>query len=88
MSLSTCEHCGGHIPLGPTASNRCEKCGRGVFESMDGTITCAWTAEGEDGIWSTVCGNAFLFEAYGPHENGFKFCPYCGKPIEAVHAPD
>ena len=38
MSLSTCEHCGGHIPLGPTASNRCEKCGRGVFESMDGTI--------------------------------------------------
>jgi hypothetical protein len=31
MSLSTCEHCGGHIPLGPDATNRCEKCGRGVF---------------------------------------------------------
>lgn len=32
MSLSTCE-CGGHIPLGPYATNRCEKCGASVFES-------------------------------------------------------
>ena len=31
MSLSTCEHCGGHIPLGPDASNRCEKCGMSVW---------------------------------------------------------
>lgn len=31
MSLSTCEKCGGHIPLGPDASNRCEKCGEHVF---------------------------------------------------------
>lgn len=31
MSLSTCEICGGHIPLGPDASNRCEICGAGVF---------------------------------------------------------
>lgn len=27
MSLSTCDNCGGHIPLGPKATNRCEKCG-------------------------------------------------------------
>ena len=33
MSLSTCESCGGHIPLGPTASNRCESCGEHVFGS-------------------------------------------------------
>lgn len=31
MSLSTCENCGGHIPLGPRASNVCETCGAGVF---------------------------------------------------------
>ena len=31
MSLSTCLHCGGHIPLGPTATNRCEKCGKHVM---------------------------------------------------------
>lgn len=33
MSLSTCEHCGGHIPLGPDASNCCEKCGKYIFSS-------------------------------------------------------
>ena len=30
MGLSDCE-CGGFIALGPTASNRCDKCGKGVF---------------------------------------------------------
>lgn len=33
MSLSTCEKCGGHIPLGPNATNRCESCGLGVFDA-------------------------------------------------------
>ena len=28
MSLSDCLHCGGFIPLGPDATNCCEKCGR------------------------------------------------------------
>jgi hypothetical protein len=31
MSLSTCEKCGGHIPLGLDASNICINCGSGVF---------------------------------------------------------
>lgn len=31
MSLSTCNHCGGHIPLGPDASNVCDDCGAHVF---------------------------------------------------------
>ncbi len=38
MSLSVCQTCGGHIPLGPDASNRCEKCGAGwdggIFKPM------------------------------------------------------
>jgi hypothetical protein len=33
MSLSTCLVCGGHIPLGPEATNRCEDCGAGVFSN-------------------------------------------------------
>lgn len=32
MSLSTCDYCGGHIPLGPDAPNLCNGCGRHVFE--------------------------------------------------------
>ena len=31
MSLSVCGYCGGHIPLGPDASNRCDKCGRNLY---------------------------------------------------------
>ena len=31
MSLSTCDYCGGHIPLGPCASNRCQECGRSLY---------------------------------------------------------
>jgi hypothetical protein len=34
MSLSTCEVCGGHIPLGPDASNCCEQCGAFVFPGI------------------------------------------------------
>ena len=33
MGLSDCE-CGGFIALGPTASNRCDKCGKGVFSPL------------------------------------------------------
>jgi len=31
MSLSICNKCGGHIPLGADASNQCEICGAGIF---------------------------------------------------------
>ena len=48
---------------------------------------CKWSVD-DDGIWNTDCGNAFFFDSDGPHENGFKFCPYCGKGMDAVHAPD
>ena len=44
MSLSTCEHCGGHIPLGPDAPNRCEVCGRGIFGA-------SYTLTPEDKEW-------------------------------------
>lgn len=43
MSLSECLNCGGHIPLGPNASNRCEKCGRHFW---DGTPAPAQVAPG------------------------------------------
>lgn len=31
MSLSECQWCGGHIPLGPRASNCCVDCGKHVM---------------------------------------------------------
>lgn len=39
MSLSECQACGGHIPLGPHASNRCESCGLSVMEPARPTGT-------------------------------------------------
>ena len=47
--------------------------------------TCLWVPD-KDGIWTSECNHKFFFDTDGPHENGFKFCPYCGKPLEAVHA--
>ena len=31
MNLSICTFCGGHIPLGPDASNLCDGCGRSLY---------------------------------------------------------
>jgi hypothetical protein len=39
---------------------------------------CVWE-EDEGGNWWTSCGNAFIFEDEGPVENGFRYCPYCGR---------
>lgn len=33
MGISDCP-CGGFIPLGPDATNRCDVCGRGPFEQV------------------------------------------------------
>ena len=43
---------------------------------------CAWGKD-EDGIYQTDCGECFVFNDDGPKENGFKFCPYCGKTLKS-----
>jgi len=49
--------------------------------------TCPWRIPDDpwsqdNGQWETGCGNVFEFFVDGPKENGFRFCPYCKKPIE------
>jgi hypothetical protein len=47
--------------------------------------TCLWFQEEEDGAcWQGTCDNnrSFVFNYGGPQDNGFRFCPYCGMPIE------
>jgi hypothetical protein len=84
MSLSECQKCGGHIPLGPDASNICEDCGSGVFDTNE-PAKCTWT-EDDDGNWETSCQNMYIFIEDGPKENQHKYCPYCGRWIIAVYA--
>jgi len=39
-----------------------------------------------EGIWETDCGNAHEFFADGPEQNGYKFCPYCGRRIVVIES--
>ena len=42
---------------------------------------CTWI-ENEDGVYETNCGNLFAFNDGTPSENGFAFCPYCGRELK------
>jgi len=43
---------------------------------------CDW--EEDDESYSTDCGQWFYFEYDGPEENGFKYCPYCGRELKEI----
>lgn len=42
---------------------------------------CPWIL-GIDGFYETGCESSFIFEAGMIKDNGFVFCPYCGKEIK------
>lgn len=46
---------------------------------------CEWEPDDADDpenyLFITSCGKYAEFESGGPIENGLKFCPYCGLPI-------
>jgi hypothetical protein len=44
--------------------------------------SCAWR-EDDLGNWGTSCGGLYVLLVDGPEENGYRFCPGCGKPITA-----
>lgn len=49
---------------------------------------CFWQFEDDDGSYSTSCNHMFIFNDEGPNENGFRFCPYCGKSLlDSTNAP-
>lgn len=51
---------------------------------------CLWRYDGlfEDDYYHASCDRhhqkLFCFNEGGPIENGFTFCPYCGRPIRLV----
>lgn len=49
MSLSVCAACGGHVWLGPTETNRCEKCGLHVMDPVPKDPRDEWYP-GADGV--------------------------------------
>jgi len=48
---------------------------------------CQWNRKVEDersDVYTTSCDHEFMFYDGTFEENGYKFCPYCGKEIELV----
>lgn len=47
--------------------------------------SCTWTIDadsfGECEAWRTDCDNRFVLIDGTPSENGFRFCPYCGRAL-------
>lgn len=47
--------------------------------------TCVWYTDDSDGdVWETNCGQTFQFNDGGQKENRFRFCYFCGKPLEEL----
>ena len=49
-------------------------------QARETPLTCTWI-ENEDGVYETNCDNMFVFNDGGPVENGFRYCPYCGREL-------
>jgi len=50
---------------------------------MTAPNVCVWEEDGTDYEgWDTSCGNKFYIVDGCPSDNDFKFCCYCGKPLE------
>ena len=48
------------------------------------TETCTWAYDDIDGNHDTECGRSHYFPDGTIEENGYKFCPFCGKEMEEV----
>lgn len=52
-------------------------------------VACKWTQDTDDeypGDYGTACGQLFSITEGTPEDNHFRFCCYCGKPIQQVLA--
>jgi len=58
-----------------------------VFDSTEGQwSTCEWEYDDEQCRWGTECErrDAVFHLVDSPIECGFKFCPFCGKPVREM----
>ena len=44
---------------------------------------CTWRLNG-DGAYDSSCQAEYVFIDAGPCDNGFNYCPFCGKHIKDV----
>lgn len=46
--------------------------------------TCEWDWNESEEFWQAECGGVCVHFDCAPSEWGFRFCPYCGKPISEI----
>lgn len=42
---------------------------------------CTWKYNEDEYYYETSCERVLMFAADGPTENGYLYCPFCGKKI-------
>lgn len=47
-------------------------------------LECKWKLEEEGNLYVTECENRHIAFDGTPEENGYRYCPYCGKKIKEV----
>jgi hypothetical protein len=45
---------------------------------------CEWKYDEEEDYYETSCGHLQIIMGGTPTENGYRFCPYCGRKIAEV----
>jgi len=71
--MSKFEPSGISVQEAETAMDKCQKADK-----------CLWDGDDYDNMWTSGCGKYFILNEGPPTENGFKFCPFCGKGIREL----
>jgi hypothetical protein len=51
------------------------------YHAVNPDDKCEWTFDEIEECWNTSCGEGFWLETGTPKENGFEYCPYCGREL-------
>jgi len=57
-----------------------EAISREFMEELVSDGYCEWK-EDRDGIWHTSCNQTFFFDSGDAIDNGFLYCPFCGRRL-------
>ena len=88
LERTTAELLQWHAAFGTSVASTAKRMNDSVIAEWDALRAecihlCQWEA-GENGLYDTDCGHAFVTESGSLEECEFKFCIYCGKPIKEI----
>jgi hypothetical protein len=53
-------------------------------KKIDRRKPCCWTQDDCTCSWDTNCGEKHQFIEGDPRENRYRYCPYCGRPLQQL----